>query len=159
MKISLKELIEMGANKDVNEFLVCIVPNGQDANYIEYLGYKKVFFGDRVYLTMLIKADGDMEDVLETIGIPLVDCTDTSITISDGVDKAIVSGKAYPSRFVEGEFELVLDFNDIILEKNILWQRCPHCEFDVPLKNSLEIQSCPNCNEVIKLLFWIYPDK
>lgn len=143
----------MSQKTDVNEFLGSIIPDGEDENFIEHLGYKKVIFNDRVILTMLIKADGDMEDVLKTIGNPLVDCTNTSITISDGIDKAIVSGIAYPSRFVGEEYELVLDFNDIILEKDVLWQHCPHCEFDVPVKNSLEMQNCPNCNEVIKCLF------
>lgn len=148
--MNLKEVFEKAKTEDMNEFLCSIIPDGEDENYIETLGYKKVVAEDRVNLTMLIKADGDMEAVLETIGIPLVDCTDTSITISDGVDKAIVRGNAYPSRFFEGEYELVLDFNDIVLEENIRWDHCTHCGFDVPLINSPVLQICPNCNEIIK---------
>lgn len=34
-------------------------------------------------------------------------------------------------------------------ENCIVWELCPHCSYEVPLKKSFRIQHCPNCGERI----------
>jgi hypothetical protein len=148
MKITAKELINMAGNLDVNEFISSIVLDGETESFIEHLGYKKYSLKDVKTYTNLIKADGDMEDVLRTIGFSIVDCTDVSLTISDHVDTVIIRGHAYPSRFNYEETELVLDFNDIVLEDEVEWKPCKHCGFNIPFKKNLNSQGCPNCTKV-----------
>lgn len=149
MKMFIKEFVRMAKNEDVNEFLCSVIPGGEDENCIEILPYIPEGVNGTKSSIDLIKADGDMEEVLSAIGIALVHCADTSISIYDGYNVGIVPGKAIKSRFYEDETELILDFNKIILQENILWELCPHCSYEVPLKKSFRIQHCPNCGEKI----------